>query len=181
MLKNFLAVATLAGLLSFASLGHSQALPTATGHGGAQAGIGWSWAKPDYWEKAIQGVTAFGDFDFTSHIGAEAEYHYLALETPNDLAENSFLVGPRFVLPRGKYSLYAKGLIGIGDIVIQEASEYTLQNPAGTYLTYAGGAGVDYRASRHIVVRGDFEYQHWSYRHGLTPTVFTVGAAYRFR
>jgi opacity protein-like surface antigen len=180
MLKNFFAVASFVGLLSYASLGYSQALPTATSHGAAQLGFGWSWAKPDYGEKTIQGITAFGDFDFTPHIGAEAEYHYLSLETPNDLGENSFLVGPRYVLTRGKYSLYAKALIGVGDIVIQEVSEYP-QSPAGNYTAFAGGGGVDYRATRHIVVRGDFEYQHWNYRNGLTPTVFTVAAAYRFR
>jgi hypothetical protein len=27
----------------------------------------------------------------------------------------------------------------------------------------------------------DAEYQHWSLGNGLTPIVFTVGAAYRFR
>jgi opacity protein-like surface antigen len=180
MLKNFLTVASFVGLLSFASLGHSQALPTATSHGAMQFGIGWTYAKPDYGGKAIQGVTAFGDFDFTPHIGVEAEYHYISLETPTDLGENSVLVGPRYVLTRGKYSLYAKALVGTGDIVIQEEADNP-QGGAGTYLAYAAGVGLDYRTTRHIVVRGDFEYQHWDYRNGLTPTVFTVAVAYRFR
>jgi opacity protein-like surface antigen len=179
MLKNFLAVVTFSGLFSFASLGHSQALPTATSHGAVQIGIGWTYAKPDYGEKAIQGVTAFGDFDFTPHIGAEAEYHYLSLETPTDLGENSVLVGPRYVLRHGKYSLYAKALIGVGDIVIQEEADNP-QGGAGTYLAFAGGAGLDYSVTKHIVVRGDFEYQHWNYRNGLTPTAFTAAVAYRF-
>jgi len=180
MLKNALTVASFAGLLSFALLGHSQALPTATSHGAVQVGVGWSYAEPDYGQKAIQGVTAFGDFDFTSHIGAEAEYHYLSLETPTDLGENSVLVGPRYVLRRGKYSFYAKAVIGIGDIVIQEVADNP-QGGAGTYLAYAAGLGLDYSATKHIVVRGDFEYQHWDYRNGLTPTAFTVAVAYRFR
>jgi hypothetical protein len=180
MLKNFLAVTTFAGLLSFASLGHSQALPTATSHGALQVGLGWTYAEPDYGQKAIQGVTVFGDFDFTPHIGAEAEFHYISLITPTDLGENSVLVGPRFVLPRGRYSFYAKALIGIGDIAIQEVEDNP-QGGAGKYTAYGAGIGVDYRATKHIVVRGDFEYQRWNYLHGLTPTVFTVGAAYRFR
>src|SRR5580700_804315 len=100
MLKNFLTVAPLVGLLLFASIGHSQAMPTAVSHGALQAGVGWSYAEPDYGQKAIQGVTVFGDFDFTPHLGAEAEFHYISLETPTDLGENSVLVGPRLVLPR---------------------------------------------------------------------------------
>ena len=156
MLKNFLVVASFAGLFSFASLGHSQALPTATSRGAAQVGIGWSWAKPDYGQKTqFRGSPAFGDFDFTTHIGAEAEYHYIALETPTDLAEDSVLVGPRYVLTRGKFNFYGKALIGVGDIVIQEASEYP-QSPAGKYFAYCWRwrastilSRTPYRRSRH--------------------------------
>ncbi|MDP9049319.1 MAG: porin family protein [Acidobacteriota bacterium] len=180
MLKNFLTVASLAGLLSLTSVAHSQALPTAVSHGALQAGIGWSYAKPDYGTHAIQGVSGFGDFDFTPHIGVEAEFHYISFITPTDLGENSFLVGPRFVLPRGRYNIYGKALIGIGDIQIQLVNDNP-QGGAGKYSAYAVGAGVDVRATRHVFARADFEYQRWSYLHGLTPTVLTVGVGYRFR
>jgi len=180
MLNKLLTIGSIAGVLAFASIGHSQALPTATGHGAIQVGGGWSYAEPDYGQKAIQGITIFGDFDFTQHIGAEAEFHYISLITPTDLGENSFLVGPRFILPRGRFSLYAKGLIGIGDIAIQEVEDNP-QGGAGKYTAFGIGVGVDYRATRHVVVRGDWEYQRWNYLTGLTPSVFTVGAAYRFR
>jgi opacity protein-like surface antigen len=179
MLKNFLAVASLAGLVSFAPLGHSQALPTAVSHGALQVGVGWSYAEPDYGQKAIQGVTVFGDFDFTPHIGAEAEFHYIALITPTDLGEDSLLVGPRFVLRRDRYNIYGKALIGIGDIAIQEVEDNP-EGGAGKYTAYAIGGGVDVRATKHIFARADFEYHHWSYRNGLTPSVFTVGVGYRF-
>jgi opacity protein-like surface antigen len=180
MLKKVLTIGSLVGVLSFASIGHSQALPTATARGALQAGVGWTYAEPDYGQKAIQGVTIFGDFDFRVHLGAEAEYHYIALETPTDLAENSFLIGPRFILPRGRLSMYGKVLFGTGSIVIQEVQDNP-EGGAGTYFAYAVGGGVDYRITRHLVARGDFEYQHWSYLTGLTPSAFTVGAAYRFR
>jgi opacity protein-like surface antigen len=180
MLKNLMTIGSLAGVLAFAPIAHSQALPTAVAHGALQIGGGWTFAEPDYGEKSIQGATVFGDFDFRPHIGAEAEYHYISMITPTDLGENSFLIGPRFVLPRSRFSLYAKVLFGIGDIAIQETQDNP-QGGAGTYFAYGAGAGIDYRLSKHIVARGDFEYQHWNYLTGLTPAVFTVGAAYRFR
>jgi hypothetical protein len=180
MLKNLLTIGTLAAALSFSSIGHAQALPTATSAGALQVGGGWTYANPDYGQKKIQGVTGFADLDLGQHVGAEVEYHYISLITPTDLGENAIFVGPRFILPRNKFSLYAKLLVGIGDIAIQEVQDNP-QGGAGTYLAYGAGGGIDYPIGRHLVARGDFEYQHWSYINGLTPTAFTAGFAYRFR
>jgi opacity protein-like surface antigen len=180
MLKNLMKIGSLAGVLSLTSIGGAQALPTATGHGGLQVGVGWSYVEPDYGQKAIQGVTAFGDFDFLPHIGVEAEYHYIALITPTDLAENSYLIGPRYILPHGRFNLYAKAMFGIGDIVIQEQQDNP-QGGAGNYFAYGLGGGVDYRVTRRIVARANFEYQHWGYQTGLTPAAITLGVAYKFR
>jgi len=180
MLRNLTKIGSLAVVLSLASIGSAQALPTATGHGTVQAGIGWSYVEPDYAPKAIQGVTAYGDFDFLPHFGVEAEYHYISLETPTDLGEDSFLFGPRFVLPRGRYSLYGKAMFGVGVINIQEVFDNP-EGGAGTYLAYGFGGGIDYRVYKRVVVRGDVEYQHWSYGTGLTPTSYTLGVGYRFR
>jgi opacity protein-like surface antigen len=180
MLKIFLTIGSLAAAISFTSTAQSQALPTAEAKGTFQVGAGWSYVRPDYGQKSIQGITGFADFDFRPHLGVEAEYHYVQLITPTDLGEDSFLVGPRFVLPRSHYSLYAKALVGIGDINIQEVQDNP-QGGAGNYLAYGIGGGIDYRLTTHIVIRGDYEYQHWSYLTGLTPSGVTVGAAYRFR
>jgi len=179
-LRELKTIASVACILCCASIVHAQAKPTATANGALQVGIGWSYVQPDYGQKSIQGFTAYADFEFRPHIGVEAEYHYISLVTPTDLGENSVLVGPRFILPRGRFSLYAKALAGIGDINIQEVQDNP-QGGAGTYFAYSIGAGVDYRATKHIVARGDFEYQHWSYLTGLTPTALTLGVAYRFR
>lgn len=182
MLKTFVKIGSLACLLSFTTMGHTQALPTATGHGGLQVGVGWSAAIPDYADNKIQGVTGFGDFDFTSNIGIEADVHYIALETPTDIAENTYEAGPRFVYRKGRFMPYAKAQAGLGNFVVQEWQD----NPgrySSSYFIYSFGAGLDIQVPHHIVIRAfDFEAQKWpSFGNGLSPYVGTVGVAYRFR
>jgi opacity protein-like surface antigen len=180
MMNNWIKFAFFSAAFCVPALSFGQAMPTAVSKGMLQVGGGWSYVEPDYGQKAIQGVTGFGDFDFRPHLGVEAEFHYVSLITPTDLGEISALIGPRFVLPRNHYDLYAKVVAGIGDIDIQEIQDNP-QGGAGKYLAYGVGAGIDYKIGRHLIARGDFEYQHWSYLTGLTPSAITVGIAYRFR
>jgi hypothetical protein len=181
MLKTLMTIGTLAGILSFSSLAHAQAMPTADAKGLFQVGGGYSLAQPDYGQKNIAGFTGFADFDFRPHFGVEAEYHYISVTTPTDLGENSFLVGPRFIYTRGRFNIYGKVVAGIGDLVIQEVQDNP-EGGAGTYFAYGFGGGLDIRVTKHIVVRAiDAEYQHWNLDNGLTPIAYTVGAAYRFR
>jgi opacity protein-like surface antigen len=181
MLKNLITIGTLAGILSIGSAAHAQAMPTAVAKGLLQIGGGYTLVQPDYTQNNIQGITGFADFDFRPHFGVEAEYHYVSIVTPHDLGENSVYVGPRFVYPRGRLSIYGKAMVGIGTISIQEAQDNP-EGGAGSYFSYAIGGGIDIRVTKHIVVRAiDAEYQHWNYQTGLTPIAYTVGAAYRFR
>lgn len=180
MLKELIKLGSLAVVVSVSVAAHSQALPTAVAKGALQVGGGVTYAVPDYGDEAIKGVTIYADYDVRPHFGAEAEYHYISLVTPTDLGENSIFVGPRYILPRGRYNIYVKALFGIGTIAIQEVADNP-QGGAGSYIAYGAGAGVDYRISKHLVIRGDAEYQHWAYLNGLTPQNFTVGVAYRFR
>ena len=180
MRKTILTIGSLACVLCLTSMGRAQAKPTATTTAIVQVGGGYSYAKPDYGQRSIQGISAFADYDIGLHYGVEADIHYVSLYTPQDLAENSYLIGPRFILPRGRYKFYGKALFGIGDLVIQNQQD-NIGRQAGTNFAYAFGGGVDVYATRHIVVRAiDFEYQHWNYLTGLTPIVFTAGVAYRF-
>jgi hypothetical protein len=181
MLKNLMTIGFLAAVFSATSIGHTQALPTATAKGAFQVGGGWTFGMPDYGQKNIQGVSAYADFDFRQHIGVEASYHYISLITPTDLGENSIFVGPRFNFLHSRYNIYGKVLFGIGTINIQEVQDNP-QGGAGSYTAYGFGGGVDIRATKHINVRAvDLEYQHWTYLSGLTPVAITFGAAYRFR
>jgi hypothetical protein len=182
MLKNLFTISFFAFLLSQTSSAAAQALPTATGHGALQVGAGWTFVNPDYGHKNIQGFTGFVDFDLFSHLGVEGTVHAVNLITPEDLAEDTYLIGPRYVIHKGRFAPYAKALAGVGDLVIQESQD----NPgrfSGTYFAFAIGAGLDIDVRRHIVIRAiDVEYQRWpGLGNGLSPFAYTVGAAYRFR
>ena len=182
MLKTFKMIGGLALVLSVASIAGAQALPTATAAGSFQVGAGYTYANPDYGQKGIQGFTGFADFDFGMHFGVEADAHVVAWITPLDLAENTYLIGPRVILPHGRFKLYAKVLVGYGDLVIQEEQD-NVGHPGGFYFTYAGGGGLDIRATDHITIRAiDVEAQKWpNYGNGLSPIVVTTGIAYHFR
>jgi opacity protein-like surface antigen len=181
-MRNLASLVLLACTLSATARSRAQALPTASGRGSFQIGGGASLARPDYGGGNIEGISGYAGFDFTSHIGAELDVHYVALNTPTDLAENTYFLGPRVLLTRGRFTPYAKFLAGAGSLVIQESAD----NPgkySGTYFAYGFGGGLDIRLTHHIVVRAlDGEYQKWpSLGNGLSPFVVTVGAAYKFR
>lgn len=182
MRKIYIIIGALASALSLTSIGRAQALPTATARGSLEAGMGYSIASPDYGQKTIAGVSGWAAFDFGLHAGVEADVHYIALVTPLDLAENTYLIGPRIILPYHRVKVYGKVLAGYGDLVIQEYQD-NIGRAAGFYFTYAGGGGIDIRATEHITVRAiDIEAQKWpNYGNGLSPIVYTFGAAYHFR
>ena len=168
-------------VLGLSTFSHAQAKPAASRSSSLQAGVAYSYAHPDY-NLPIQGLTAYADYDFTHHLGVEGDMHFLTIITPGDIAEDTYLLGPRYKLHYGRFSPYVKALFGIGRFQYQYPTYG--KDTTYTYGVYDFGGGVDVRASRHINVRAfDLEFQKWpSYRdHGLTPLVLTVGAAYTFR
>ena len=118
----------------------------------------------------------------TSHIGVEANAHILTLHTPQDLGEDTYEAGPRFFWRKGRFVPYGKALVGYGSFIVQEIQD----NPGkfnATSFMYSLGGGVDIDFRHHITVRAfDLEYQKWPNfaNHGLSPTIGTVGVAYRF-
>ncbi len=183
MFKTSLTIGAFILAISFAPQARGQALPTASTTASLQVGAGYTIASPDYGQKKIQGFTGFVDYDFGLHFGIEGDAHVVNLITPTDIAENSYLAGPRIIYPyRGRFNFYGKALVGESTFKVLETQDNQGQYN-GTYFTYALGGGLDYRASHHIVIRAiDVESQKWpSYgRNGLTPLVFTFGAAYHF-
>ncbi len=193
MRKSLLIIAWLAALIALPAIGWAQAMPTATGMGKTQVGAAFSFAIPDFWTQqynsdpqyayqSIGGVTGYGDYDFTQHLGVEGDFHCLCLVTSLDRAELSYLVGPRVMLPFRRFIIYGKALGGIRDLFIQEQQD-NHGVPSGSNIGYSIGGGLDIIYSRKIVIRAvDYESQSWPgyASNGISPSVFTFGVAYRF-
>jgi len=162
---------------------HGQALPTATRNGLLQAGGGITSAQTDEFTPRITGITGYVGLDFTKHLGIEADIHMLSIITPQDFVEKSYLLGARYVWHHGRLNPYIRVMGGIGQSAIQQPSQTYVPGTPGTYMVIAGAGGLDIRLPHHINVRAiDFEYQMWPNfpPNGLSPTLITCGAAYRF-
>ena len=193
MRKTLISIAWLAALLALPSIGRTQALPTATGMGKTQVGAAFSYATPDFWiqpkigdpkyqSQSIAGVTGYGDYDFTRHLGVEGDFHCLCLITSLDRAELTYFLGPRLMLPYGRFVLYGKALAGIRDLYIQEQQD-NVGLQSGSNIGYSIGGGLDIFYNRKIVIRAfDYESQSWPgyATNGISPSIFTFGLAYRF-
>lgn len=176
----------------------AQAPATATRLIDIQLGGGFTFARSDYVPNTIGGFAFYGDFDVLSRYGLEVDFHQVRdpnadpLVPSNHFSERTYEVGGRYlrhyfhdtVSPYGKV-LYGRGVVNF------PAHEVFLPNGALIYINNIAynmavfGAGVDYRVTRRVNLRADFEYQHWfgsdaELPNGLTPKLFTFGAAYHF-
>ena len=161
---------------------NAQASPTATRAGFIQVGAGLSAFQPDYNPGTIKGYSIYGTFDFTSHIGLAGDIHIVNVITPGDIAESSYLIGPRFVMSRGRLHPYGKALAGIGVFTFQPVYASS-SSSSSSHKMYALGGGLDVSVKRHWNIRAfDFEYQRWPGfgDNGITPFGITFGAAYVF-
>ena len=167
----------LALLLASASpLAHAQAIPAGSVPGDLQVGFVYAHANPDYGPKNTNGFGVFADVDLWKYIGVEGEFHRITGNTPIAVTESTYEIGGRYRYPFHAFSPYIKVLAGGGLFSFGDSSQ------SGTYAMYAGGGGIDYQATQHVILRADYEYQRWGSfpPHGLQPNVFTIGAAYRF-
>ena len=173
-----------ASFLFVASL-RASAQATAAGLGGGkmQVGATYSNSQSDEYLPRTQGASAYATFDFTEHLGLEAAIHLPALQAPDGWVEKSYLAGVRYVHKVGRFEPYAKVLAGFGQVSVQHTY---MQMPGvpGTYSAFAVAAGLDIRLAHKLNIRAlDYEYQEWPSfpSHSLTPTIVSVGAAFRFR
>ena len=145
-----------------------------------QIGLGFTLASPDYGERYIKGISVFGDLGLPRRFSLEGDVHYVSLLTPTDVGENTFLLGPRYnVLHQDRFNAYVKAMGGVGRFVYQLG--YFQQPHTNTFAALSFGAGMEYRAGRHINVRAiDIEAQKWPdfNPHTLSPFVITFGVAY---
>lgn len=191
MRKTLTSFGPLAWLLCLASIAGAQALPVTTSFR-SQAGFEITYARPDFWvapigdpqysRQFILGVSGYGDYELSTHLAVEGEFHCICLITSLDRAEISYLVGPRIMFPHGRYTPYVKAMVGFRDLFVQEWQD-NIGIPRGMGAAYAAGVGVDYDYSQTWVIRIlDVEVQKWpTYStNGINPIVISTGFAYRF-
>ena len=164
---------------------HAQATAAATRGGIAQAGVAYTISNEDeYPGRHLQGMTIYGTFDLNNHIGVEGNVHLASLfKSYYDYKENSYDAGLRWAQHYRKFTPYAKALVGFGHATAPSPIQIVGGSTPGTYFLFGLGGGLDYSLSNKINARADFEYQRWPNfpPHGLTPPLFNVGVAYRFR
>lgn len=164
---------------------HAQATAAATRGGIAQAGVAYTYSNEDeYPGRHLQGVTIYGTFDLNNHIGVEGNVHLASvIKSYFDYKENSYDAGLRWAQHYRKFTPYAKALVGFGHATAPSPGQIVGGSTPGTYFLFGLGGGLDYSLSNKINARADFEYQRWPNfpPHGLTPPLFNVGVAYRFR
>jgi opacity protein-like surface antigen len=185
-----LRISALLCLISFAgSRLHAQALPTATSAGVLQAGGEFNYADSDYVPQKIKGGGFYVNFDFKYHYGIEGEFHQINDSDPTTkIYERSYEIGPRYVLHFGRIEPYAKLMYGRGVFNYPIVPSLTPGGPPQgnaanlAYNIAAVGAGVDYRLTRSVNVRVEYEMQKWFGfpPNDLSPQVLAIGAAYRF-
>jgi opacity protein-like surface antigen len=159
-------------------------IPIVVGAGFSNYSIDWGPGQ------RMDGVSAWADYfpnrlpPVLDGLGIEIEGREIDFARPaaiHRLRQDTGMGGAIYDWNRFRnFRPYGKFLAGIGSLDFPSAGNYSHD----TFLVLAPGGGVEYRAWRHIWIRGDYEYQYWQRvlgPHDLTPTGFTIGASYDFR
>jgi opacity protein-like surface antigen len=164
---------------------HAQATAAASRTGGINVGITYTNSNQDEFTQRLQGISIYSTFDLSAHIGLEADAHLPSLISSFDnYTESSFDIGVRYYHPVRKFLPYGKLMVGFGSANAPNNSEIVGGGAPGSYFLLAAGGGLDYRLTDKITIRAiDYEYQDWTNfpPNGLTPSMISVGFAYRVR
>lgn len=162
----------------------AQVAPSARG-GNATVWVGGEFSSfnPDYGSaERIYGPGIFGDFNLTPKLGIEGDARWLHYHGIGGETQSDYLGGVKYrIFKFNKFSVNAKFLLG--GVWIR----YPADIGTGSYFAYAPGGSVDYRLSRRLFVRGEYEYQILPSApgfaeqpsNGLSPNGFNIGVAYR--
>lgn len=165
--------------------------------GGGMSTFNPDWGCPNvspFCAHQLVGPAVFGDFNWRDQYGVEAEARWLHWGGNADgLYENNYLVGPRDRILRW-HGLLAWMKLELGGGWIQTPGFPAAGTLKGSYFAFVPGVTIEYRITRNLSVRGDYEYQIWpsfagpptvssggvvKHSSGLTPNGFTFGVAYR--
>ena len=177
-----LGAAALAMCVLWNTTAKAQKLPTATAPG-AYLAVGGTYSEfeAQYPQRVLGGAGLYADLNVRPHLGIEAEIRWLRQNEIFGSNETTYLIGPRYEFHLGRFSPYAKGLVGDGKLVFPYGFGY------GNYLVYGGGAGLDVRLTSKIRLRAvDFEYQRWpqfnfgpgTVTQAITPYGVSAGLSY---
>ena len=169
----------------------AQATPTASRVGDAKVGASFATASSDYGVR-FNGFNIYGDFDFLQHWGVEAKFNYVKAPSPSVLYEKTYEIGGRYFRTYGPVVPYVRAMVGRGVFNYPPCPPPASQTQSCAnlaYNMYSLGGGADVKLRRWLYVRADYEFQNWlSFRgtpagpgDGLTPQLFSIGAAYHFR
>ena len=166
----------------------AQSLPTAKRRADLQIGGGFVIDNSDYDPTNLKGFAFYTTLDLTNHYGGEFVIHQANSGTGDKLYERTYEIGPRYYRHYGRFAPYIKGMYGRGVFNYPEVPSLTPGGPpqgAAANLAYniaAVGVGVDYRLTRSVNLRVEYEFQKWFGfpPNDLTPQVLAIGAAYRF-
>lgn len=177
-------------LVSSCATAFGQARSTASRLGDLQVGGGVSMSREDYLTNRLVGFNIYADFDFKPHWGVELNFHQINDHTKvldpsgsgnavdTKVYERTYEAGGRYLLChcQRRFVPYVKGLYGRG------VYNFPFDAANLAYNMAVAGGGIDVAVTRRINVRADYEYQKWfGFQYsGLTPQVYTVGAAYHF-
>ena len=165
---------------------HAQALQTSSNPRVLQIGGMFNLANSSYGTQTLKGGGFYTNFDFKPHYGIELEFHQVNDSNPVvAIYERTYEIGPRYVRKYGRLEPYAKLMYGRGVFNYPPVFGGPNSVPAANlaYNLVAIGVGADCRLLRSFNIRGEYEYQRWFgfSPYGLTPGIFSVGLAYRFR
>jgi opacity protein-like surface antigen len=170
----------------------AQVVPSTQGGGGSiVVGAEVSAFKPDslpgYLGGHVIGPGFFFDVDLRPRWGVEGEARWMHWDGSGGQTQSDYLIGPRYRVYRWHaVSLWAKIVAGAGVEKFPSFGNGSIGN--GSYFAYAPGATVDYQLSRHLDLRGDYEYQFWPSapnlgpgfpNSGMHPNGFSIGIGYR--
>ncbi|HEY1256498.1 MAG TPA: outer membrane beta-barrel protein [Terracidiphilus sp.] len=120
-------------------------------------------------------------------LGIEAEYreYQYAQIGSQSLTQSTVGGGPIYTVQHWPdIHPYAKFLINNGQMIHTDNSTIPTTYPTTSWLTWAPGGGIEYRAWGNLWVREDYEYQYWRTNlkpgdnHFLNPNGFTIGISY---
>jgi len=114
--------------------------------------------------KRLWGVGAYVDARFSRWVQVEGEGRWLRFNEYLGIDQDTYLIGPRVpIYEFRRFTPYAKALVGMGGGSFLNGQSFVV----------AYGGGLDFRLSRRLTVRGEYEYQQWR----ITPTLYPYGVS----